>query len=196
MKRCIMYGNLSSLKKDGFVIEPRPLAKKDRNLLLDLKDKHLCSTPQKRMYRHLKAVVVDNLFALLLTDKIGNLFGEVVALLLDDRDALQLSHLLQNQVALDTRDELAGLVGHLVGHDVGHLVASFRGNRPTTRRGGKFFCRYNRRVKVVVCVVDMIWSVMDMIWHRVWRKRMGVVSCWVEEITNQMKRILGGSQRT
>ena len=148
------------------------------------------------MKRHLKAVVVDNLFALLLTDKIGNLFGEVVALLLDDRDALQLSHLLQNQVALDTRDELAGLVGHLVGHDVGHLVASFRGNRPTTRRGGKLFCCYNRRVKVVVCVVDMIWSVMDMIWHRVWRKRMGVVSCWVEEITNQMKRILGGSQRT
>ena len=80
------------------------------------------------MKRHLKAVVVDNLLALLLTDKIGNLFGEVVALLLDDRDALQLSHLLENQVALDTGDELAGLVGHLVGHDVGHLVASFRGN--------------------------------------------------------------------
>ena len=47
-----------------------------------------------------------------------------------------------------------------------------------------------------MCVVDMIWSVMDMIWHRVWRKRMGVVSSWVEEITNQMKRILGGNKRT
>ena len=39
--KSIMYGNLSSLKKDGFVIEPRPLAKKDRNLLLDLKEKNL-----------------------------------------------------------------------------------------------------------------------------------------------------------
>ena len=126
------------------------------------------------MKRHLKAVVVDNLFALLLTDKIGNLFGEVVALLLDDRDALQLSHLLQNQVALDTRDELAGLVGHLVGHDVGHLVASFRGNRPTTRRGGKFFCCYNRWMKVII-------SVMYMIWH--WMGRMWVIRNWVMGIS-------------
>ena len=47
-----------------------------------------------------------------------------------------------------------------------------------------------------MCVVDMIWSMVMMIWHRVWRKRMGVVSSWMEEITNQMKRILGGSQRT
>ena len=34
---------------------------------------------------------------------------------------------------------------------------------------------------MVVCVVDMIWSVMAMIWHRVWRNRMGVVTSWVEE---------------
>ena len=29
-------------------------------------------------------------------------------------------------------------------------------------------------MKVVVCVVDMIWSMVMMIWHRVWRNRMGV----------------------
>ena len=37
------------LNVSGFVIEPRPLAKEDRNLLLDLKEKNLCSTPQIRM---------------------------------------------------------------------------------------------------------------------------------------------------
>ena len=41
LKSCVYDNNLSSLKKDGFVIEPRPLAKKDRNLLLDLKEKNL-----------------------------------------------------------------------------------------------------------------------------------------------------------
>ena len=41
LKSCVYGNNLSSLKKDGFVIEPRPLAKKDRNLLLDLKEKNL-----------------------------------------------------------------------------------------------------------------------------------------------------------
>ena len=53
-------------------------------------------------------------------------------------------------------------------------------------------------MKVVVCVLDMIWSMVMMIWHRVWRNRMGVgvVSSWVKVITNQMKRILDGSQRT
>ena len=42
---------------------------------------------------------------------------------------------------------------------------------------------------MVVCVVDMIW-------HWVWRDRMGVVSSWVKKITNQVKRILGGHKRT
>ena len=101
---------------------------------------------------------------------------KVITFLFHHGNTLQLCHLLENKMAFHTWDKLAGLVGNLVCHNVRHLVAGLRGNRTTARRGRKFFCCYNWWMQVIN-------SMMNMIWHWMGRKSMWVIRNWVKGIS-------------
>ena len=85
---------------------------------------------------HLNTFIVDHVFALLLP-LVRNLGDKVFALLVHNRDAIQVPDLLQLKVALHARHHRAVLIGHLVDNCDWDPVTSLRGNGATSRTGWK-----------------------------------------------------------